>query len=293
MPRLGDRRRHHADPRRARLRDRAVAPGARRRAGAGRAHDARLPHQQDLRGLVARSCTSSWPARPWTSTSRSRAPSSTPRSRSAAKLATLPQDGGLLRLVVPVALARLGTLAPLRRVRRPGDAPALRGAVAAASSRAQSFHGMVVYQGRLQNKQAFLFRLVDVANELFAMAASDHAREGHGRRRPPGGAGGAASWPTSSAAPRGARSRRLFHDLWSNDDVAKYKTALRVLDGKHLFVEAGIVGLACAGEGAGRLARPRGSARGRRQVGPRPPRPRPERRNRRRGPRSRATGHAF
>ncbi|HEY0782521.1 MAG TPA: acyl-CoA dehydrogenase family protein [Thermoanaerobaculia bacterium] len=36
----------------------------------------------------------------------------------------------------------------------------------------QIFHGMVAYQGGLQNKQAFLFRLVDVANELFAIAAS-------------------------------------------------------------------------------------------------------------------------
>ncbi len=35
-----------------------------------------------------------------------------------------------------------------------------------------SFHGMLVYQARLQNKQAFLFRLVDIANEAFAMAAS-------------------------------------------------------------------------------------------------------------------------
>ena len=35
-----------------------------------------------------------------------------------------------------------------------------------------SFHGMLVYQAGLQNKQAFLFRLVDVANELFAMAAT-------------------------------------------------------------------------------------------------------------------------
>src|SRR5215213_8919808 len=36
----------------------------------------------------------------------------------------------------------------------------------------QIFHGMIVHQAKLQNKQAFLFRLVDVANELFAMAAS-------------------------------------------------------------------------------------------------------------------------
>ena len=36
----------------------------------------------------------------------------------------------------------------------------------------QVFHGMVVHQAKLQHKQAFLFRLVDIANELFAMAAS-------------------------------------------------------------------------------------------------------------------------
>ena len=39
-----------------------------------RAHHARLPHQQDLRGHRARSCTCSWPARWWTSTSRWRGP---------------------------------------------------------------------------------------------------------------------------------------------------------------------------------------------------------------------------
>ena len=36
----------------------------------------------------------------------------------------------------------------------------------------QIFHGMMVYQGKLQNKQAFLFRLVDIANELFAISTS-------------------------------------------------------------------------------------------------------------------------
>src|SRR5690606_16153800 len=36
----------------------------------------------------------------------------------------------------------------------------------------QIFHGMMVYQGKLQHKQAFLFRIVDIAMELFAMSAS-------------------------------------------------------------------------------------------------------------------------
>src|SRR5262249_2411599 len=48
----------------------------------------------------------------------------------------------------------------------------------------ESFHGMVAYQARMERKQGFLFRCVDVAMELFAMAASiSHARalcaEGH------------------------------------------------------------------------------------------------------------------
>jgi hypothetical protein len=35
----------------------------------------------------------------------------------------------------------------------------------------------------------------------------------------------------------------LFSDLWRNDDVRKYKTALRVLAGDHAWLEEGILGL--------------------------------------------------
>jgi len=67
------------------------------------------------------------------------------------------------------------------------------------------FHGMIAYGGKLQNKQAFLFRLVDVANELFAMASSVSraqamAEEGHPD------AARAAEIRTSSAAAPGAPS---------------------------------------------------------------------------------------
>ena len=106
----------------------------------------------------------------------------------------------------------------------------------------QVFHGMVVHQAKLQNKQAFLFRLVDVANELFAMAASV-ARADAMRR---------AGHPEADKAVeladlfcRGARRKvaNLFSDLWRNDDVRKYKTALRVLAGDHAWLEEGILGL--------------------------------------------------
>ncbi len=102
---------------------------------------------------------------------------------------------------------------------------------------------MVVHQAKLQHKQAFLFRLVDIANELFAMAASvarahGMRRGGPSRRRPR-----PRSWPTSSAATRGGEVLRLFRELWSNDDVRKYKVALKVLDGKHAWLEKGILPL--------------------------------------------------
>jgi hypothetical protein len=102
----------------------------------------------------------------------------------------------------------------------------------------QIFHGMIVHQGKLQNKQAFLFRLVDIANEMFAMAASvarAHAMEEAGHPE----AANAAE--LADLFCRNARRKvvQLFHELWANDDVRKYKLALRVLDGQHAWLEEG------------------------------------------------------
>ncbi|MEO6195018.1 MAG: acyl-CoA dehydrogenase family protein [Thermoanaerobaculia bacterium] len=106
----------------------------------------------------------------------------------------------------------------------------------------QIFHGMMVFQGKLQNKQAFLFRLVDVANELFAIATSvtrAHAMEVAGHPE----AANAAELADLFARNSRRRVVHLFHELWANDDVRKYKVALRVLDGKHAWLEEGIQGL--------------------------------------------------
>jgi alkylation response protein AidB-like acyl-CoA dehydrogenase len=106
----------------------------------------------------------------------------------------------------------------------------------------QIFHGMIVHQGKLQNKQAFLFRLVDIANEMFAMAASvarAHAMEQAGHKE----AANAAE--LADLFCRNARRKvvQLFHELWANDDVRKYKVALRVLDGQHAWLEEGALSL--------------------------------------------------
>jgi alkylation response protein AidB-like acyl-CoA dehydrogenase len=104
----------------------------------------------------------------------------------------------------------------------------------------QVFHGMVVHQGKLQNKQGFLFRLVDVAAELFAMAAAiTRARAMAAAGRPE--AAGAHELADLFCRMAKRRVRRLFHDLWWNDDVRKYRVAMRVLAGEHAWLEEGIL----------------------------------------------------
>lgn len=106
----------------------------------------------------------------------------------------------------------------------------------------QVFHGMLVHQAKLQHKQAFLFRIVDVANEMFAMTAA--VARAHAMRE--------ANLPEGESAVeladlfcRGARRKvaRLLRDLWSNDDVRKYKLALAILEGRHAWLEKGGLGV--------------------------------------------------
>jgi len=100
----------------------------------------------------------------------------------------------------------------------------------------QVFHGMMVHQAGLQNRQMFLFRLVDVANELFAMSATisrTHALLESGHPEAQNAA------ELCELFCRGARRkvRQLFRDLWSNDDAYKYKVAKGVLEGKQEWLE--------------------------------------------------------
>jgi hypothetical protein len=106
-----------------------------------------------------------------------------------------------------------------------------------------SFHGMMAYQAKLQNKQAFLFRLVDVANELFAMSASVARSQALSRAGRPE-AREAADLAELFCRVGRRRVRRLFDELWSNDDVARYRAGVDVLSGRHAWLEEGILGLA-------------------------------------------------
>jgi alkylation response protein AidB-like acyl-CoA dehydrogenase len=116
-----------------------------------------------------------------------------------------------------------------------------------------SFHGMLRYQAKLQNKQAFLFRLVDVANELFAMAATvARARALAEKQRPEA----AEARHLADLFCRISRRRveRLFDALWDNDDVQLYRAGVDVLDGRHEWLEKGILGLGTPEAPRGRAA---------------------------------------
>jgi hypothetical protein len=103
-----------------------------------------------------------------------------------------------------------------------------------------SFHGMLVYQAKLQNKQAFLFRLVDIANEAFAMAASVSRAQTLADTHAPEAAEAVRLADVFCRQAR-RRVRGLFRDLWSNDDRARYGHGARVLKGEEAWLEAGIL----------------------------------------------------
>src|SRR5204863_457009 len=102
----------------------------------------------------------------------------------------------------------------------------------------ESFHGMIVYQARMERKQGFPFRCVDIVMELFAMAASvRHARrlrgDGHAE------AGGAAPLADLFCRQSRRKVRRLFRDLWSNEDARKNQLAASVMKGDQVWLEEG------------------------------------------------------
>ncbi|HET8541266.1 MAG TPA: acyl-CoA dehydrogenase family protein [Anaeromyxobacter sp.] len=104
------------------------------------------------------------------------------------------------------------------------------------------FHSMLVFRAGAERKQAFLFRLVDIANELFAMTASvSRAQALRAADRPE--AANAARMADHFCLRTRRRIRRLFDALWSNDDEAAYRMGRAVLAGEHAWLEQGGMGL--------------------------------------------------
>jgi hypothetical protein len=117
----------------------------------------------------------------------------------------------------------------------------------------QVFHGMNVHQAKLQFKQGFLFRLVDVTCELFAMSAAvSRARALVAAGRPEA----EQAVELADLFCRGARRdvERLFRELWRNDDALKYRRGVATLDGSYAFLHRGTLLIGEHHVGAAELA---------------------------------------
>ena len=104
------------------------------------------------------------------------------------------------------------------------------------------FHSMVRFGPKLELRQSVLFRLVDVAAELFAMAATcSRAQRMFARDR----SAGARAVKLADLFCRQARRRvrSKFNGLRRNEDVPTYKLAQEILAGEHRWLERDIVEL--------------------------------------------------
>jgi len=101
---------------------------------------------------------------------------------------------------------------------------------------------MARWQGRLERKQGFLSRIVDIGAELFAMSAvcvraqldaTDAAGTGRGAAAP--------ELAGLFCAQARLRAGELFGQLWSNTDAADSALARGVLAGRYAWLEDGII----------------------------------------------------
>ena len=101
------------------------------------------------------------------------------------------------------------------------------------------FHMMIRHGAKLQNRQALMFRAVDIGADLFAMTAVVGRSRMLKRTGKPGAEDAEKLADTFCRIAR-RRVGDLFRAIRRNDDVARYATALDVLDGKHEWLEGGI-----------------------------------------------------
>jgi alkylation response protein AidB-like acyl-CoA dehydrogenase len=98
------------------------------------------------------------------------------------------------------------------------------------------FHGMIWHGPKLERRQAFLFRLVDIANELFAMTAAI-VRAQRLQAAYDTAAASALELTNVFCQRSERRIRARFAALWRNDDSARYALAQDALAGRHAWIE--------------------------------------------------------
>jgi hypothetical protein len=94
------------------------------------------------------------------------------------------------------------------------------------------FHGMLRFGPGLEKKQAFLFRAVDVALELFVLTCSIMRAQ-----RAPAGNRDTHALLARLAFATQKRVDDSLRDMWRNDDAAKYALAQELLQGRYAWLE--------------------------------------------------------
>ena len=104
----------------------------------------------------------------------------------------------------------------------------------------QTFYGMSRWQAKMEYRQAFLGRVVDIGAELFAIAAACSRAE---MLRTDDEARGRSAYQLADVFCQQSRLRveRLFTDLWSNSDDADLRLAKGVLTGDYTWLEDGVI----------------------------------------------------
>ncbi len=99
---------------------------------------------------------------------------------------------------------------------------------------------MAVYQAKMERKQGFLFRAVDIVMELFAMSAAIcRARAMRDARHPD--AEHAVELADLFCRNSRRKVRKLFRDVWRNDDAVKNRVAACVMGGGQAWLESGVL----------------------------------------------------
>lgn len=134
---------------------------------------------------------------------------------------------------LPTSYQEFGSLAPhLRYIER-----------ASRKLARQTFYGMARWQGRLEKKQGFLGRVVDIGAELFAMAAVCSRAQ-----MLEDDVSNAAALADVFCRQARLRIERLFDALWRNTDGIDELLAREILEGRYTWLEADVLDIS---EGTG------------------------------------------
>ena len=108
-----------------------------------------------------------------------------------------------------------------------------------------TFYAMSRWQGRMETKQGFLGRIVDIGAELFAMSAAC-VRAEHMRAK---GEYGREAYQLADVFCRQSRIRveELFTRLWTNTDTIDRRVVKGIMSGTYTWLEEGVIDASGAG----------------------------------------------